>query len=215
MMKRILAFLLLAAVSVSAAPVKIRALALGSGEFPECFVKEGSKFVPIRFSKTQPSPMVKATLVSPLPIFIPTPDGEGDAEYSVAAKATLPAGAESVLLLGTMSGKEVKLVALKDDILSAGSKDWMLVNATTKPIAFQAGDDESPVLIKPGSSESHRITAEDGKGTAVSAQAKFGEKVKTIYSTYWPVFPDKRSLVLFVEIDGKIKVKRISDKLGG
>ena len=35
---------------------------------------------------------------------------------------------------------------------------------------------------------------------------------ETIYSTYWPIYPDKRCLVLIVEDGAKTRVKVISDE---
>ena len=47
----------------------------------------------------------------------------------------------------------------------------------------------------------------------VPAQTPFDGEAKTFFSTYWPVYPDKRAVVLFVDDGKRIRVKRISDKL--
>lgn len=66
-----------------------------------------------------------------------------------------------------------------------------------------------PVKIAPGASQRHKITAENNKGVAVLAKGK----AKTFFSTFWPVYPDKRAVILFIDDGTKIRVKRISDKL--
>jgi len=70
-----------------------------------------------------------------------------------------------------------------------------------------------PVKIAPGASQRHKITAENNKGVAVLAQVPVKGKAKTFFSTFWPVYPDKRAVILFIDDGTKIRVKRISDKL--
>jgi hypothetical protein len=133
----------------------------------------------------------------------------------VAHRVKLPAGAKAILLLGWTSGDSTRHVAIKDDVGAAGFDNWLLINTTKKPIAFKVGDKSSPVQIAPGKSRNYKITVEKNKGAAVLAQAPVKGKAKTFFSTYWPVYGDKRAVVLFVEDGNKIRVKRISDKIGG
>ena len=115
--------------------------------------------------------------------------------------------------MGWAAGKETRYVAIDDDFGSARFNDWLLINTGKRPVAFTVGEKSKPVLIAPGASVTHRVGAEKGKGTAVLAQAPIRGKTKTFFSTYWPVHPDKRAVVLFVDDGEKIRVKRITDKL--
>lgn len=88
-----------------------------------------------------------------------------------------------------------------------------MINASSHPIAFKAGDTAKPLLLKPGVSTTHPVTAAKGEGIEITAQASLKGKVRTFYSTFWPVYADKRSVVVFVDDGTRILVKRISDSL--
>lgn len=49
------------------------------------------------------------------------------------------------------------------------------------------------------------------EGVEISAQASLKGKVRTFFSTFWPVYSDKRSVLVFVDVDDRILVKRFSD----
>ena len=86
-------------------------------------------------------------------------------------------------------------------------------NATTQKLVMRVGAKGSTTQVVPGGTQRYRISAEKGKGAAVSIATVTGNTSKLFYSTYWPVYQDKRSLVLFVPDGKKIRVKRISDKI--
>jgi len=44
-------------------------------------------------------------------------------------------------------------------------------------------------------------------------QAPLKGKVRTFFSNFWPVYADKRSVVVFVNDNDRIIVKRISDSM--
>lgn len=215
MITRLLPALLLTVLPVAAQQMNVRTLALRGGEFPQSFLKSKSEFVPLRFSEIQPSPAVKVQQESPLQIYQLSETEDGKQEYAVAAQVAVPAGSADLLLIGIADGDEARFVAFKDNISSAGAKDWVLINGTSEPILLQVGEDNEPIGIPAGQSRLAEIEAEDGKGAAAVARAKVNDEVKVIYSTYWPVFADKRGVVLFIEDQGKIRVKRISDSLQG
>lgn len=212
MITRLLPALLLTVLPVAAEPMNVRTLAFRGGEFPKCFLRSGGDYVPLRFSEIQPSVPVKVARENPLRIFQPAAEGAGG-QYQVVASVPLPGDARDILLVGMNSGEELRFVAFADNISTASSRDWVLINGTSQPILFQVGEDTRPIGLEPGKAKLEKIESDDEKGAPVRAQAKIDGEVKLIYSTFWPVPADKRSVVLFLEDRGKIRVKRISDSL--
>lgn len=191
----------------------VRTLALKKGEMVEHFLMGEKGQEAMRFSAVQPSVVMKAARVDPLPIYKIVENDEGERAFVVDQKVKIPSGAKGVLLLGWPVGGKNHYVAIADDFVGAGFDDWLLINASKKPIAFKVGDQTKPIRLMPGSSEKYRIRENKGRGAAVLAQAEIKGKVKTFYSTYWAVQPGKRVMALFVDDGEKIRVKRISDKL--
>lgn len=203
-------------VGVGVAPAQtigVRTLSLRSGEMPEMFLKGTKGHHPLRFSAIQPAPAVRAVYANPLPLYKSGLDKDGKPAFTVVDKVKVPSGAKAILLLGWSAGDKARYVAIKDDFGSAGFNDWLLINTTTRPIAFKVGEKATPVQVAPGASKTYKISADKNKGAAVLAQAPFDGKAKVFYSTYWPVHGDKRAVILFVDDGKKIRVKRISDKL--
>lgn len=209
----VVVFSLLGGALVSAQTIGVRSLALRSGELPEVYLKGAKDYLLLGFSSVQPGEVVRALRTSPLPLYRKVVDDEGTETFAVAHKIKVPSGARGILLLGWTSGKEVRFVPITDNFGSARYNDWLLINASQRPVAFYVGQKTKPVMIAPGASTTHRISVDQGKGAAVHAQAPFGGKTKTFFSTYWPVHGGKRTVVLFVDDGKKIRVKRISDKL--
>jgi len=198
----------------TAQTINVRTLALRAGELPEVYLRVGEKYEKLRFSAVQPSSTVRAIRVNPLPLYKRETDAEGKDVYVVAYKIKIPTGAKGIMLLGWKSGDKVRHLAIKDDFSKARFNDWLLINTSKKPIIFKVGQKAKPFLVKAGSAETYPLKrVREGKGTEVTAHAKFKGKVKLFFSTYWPVFPGKRMVVLFVDDGRKIRVKRIIDKL--
>ncbi len=210
-------FILIALISGShatAQTINVRTLALRAGELPEVYLKNGEKYEKLRFSAVQPSSTVRAIRVNPLPLYKREKDAEGEDVYAVAHKIQIPTGAKGIMLLGWKSGDKIRHLAIKDDFSKARFNDWLLINTSKKSIAFKVGKNGKPFMVKAGSSKTYVIkSVKEGKGASVMAQAMFEEKMKLFFSTYWPVFPGKRTVVLFIEDGRKIRIKRISDKL--
>jgi len=197
----------------NAQTISVRTLALRSGELPEVYLKGPEEFFPLEFSAVQPSEPVRAIAANPLPLYTSGMDDKGEQAFVAAHKLKVPAGARGILLVAWNTGEEVRYVAIKDDFGSARYNDWLLINAATRPVAFMVGENAKAMVVAPGTSTTHRISAKQGEGATVLAQAPFDGEAKTFFSTYWPVYPDKRTVVLFVDDGSKIRVKRISDKL--
>lgn len=199
--------------AASSQTLGVRSLALRSGEMPEVYLKGPKDYALLEFSSVQPGELLQSLRANPLPLYTKAMNDEGEEAFTVASKVKLPAGAKGVLIMGWSAGGETRYVAIEDDFRAARFNDWLLINAATRPVAFTVGEKAKPVMLAPGGSVTHRVGAERGKGTAVLAQAPIRGQTRTFFSTYWPVFPDKRTVVLFVDDGEKIRVKRISDKL--
>jgi len=205
--------LVLVGVARSDETIAIRTLALRADEMPELFIHTGKEYLPLGFSAVQPSDTVRAQSANPLPLYRRGAAADGKNGFVIAYHVKLPDRAAGILLLGWKQGEDAHFVAIKDEYSKAGYNDWLLINASSHPVAFKAGEKASPLLLKPGLSTTHRISAAKGEGMAVSAQAPLKGKAKTFFSTFWPVYADKRSVVVFVDDGAKILVKRISDPL--
>ena len=205
--------LLAGMVSASDETLALRTLALRADEMPELFIHTGKEYLPLRFSAVQPSETVKALAANPLTLYRAGVDANGKSGFVIAHRVKLPDQATGILLLGWRQGEDPGFVAIKDEFAKAGYNDWLLINASSQPVAFQPGETATPLLLKPGASTTHRIGAAKGEGIAVTAQAPIKGKARTFFSTFWPVYADKRSVVVFVDDGARILVKRISDPL--
>lgn len=190
----------------------LRVMALSEGGLPEVYVKSGAEYVLLEFSATQPSPAVASSFANPLPLYRRQSSPDGKPEYSMTARVALPESGKGILMLGWGSMEKANYLAISDDFSGSGSADWMLINATGKQLAMQLGKGTKFVKVPPSGAAPFRVMAEMNKGAAVViAEPLEGDKWKTFYSTYWPIYPDRRCLVLFVNVGDKIKVKKISD----
>jgi hypothetical protein len=214
--RQVLAIVLPALLAVTAGPaqtIKVRTLALLPDKLPEVSLKVPDGFQPLVFSDVQPGELVTAVSANPLPLYKKTTDAEGKEAFTVAESIKIPGNAKGILLLAWTSGDKVRYLAIDDNFSEARFNDWLLINTGTRPVAFKVGDGSKPFLIPPGTATTQRISAPKGEGATVLAQAPFDGKAKTFFSTYWPVYGDKRALVLFFDDGSKIRVKRISDKI--
>lgn len=194
--------------------IDVRTLALKAGDMPELVLKTAEEPVALDWSHRQPGAVFKALHANPLPLYRREINDEGGESLVVVSKVKLPANARGVLLLGWTDDDQTRCVAIEDNLGSAQYNDWLLINAASRPVAFVVGDTRKPSIVKPGTSVKYRVGAERGKGATVRAQLPVeGGGAKTFYSTFWPIYPDKRAVVIFADDGSKIRVKRISDKL--
>lgn len=193
----------------------VRSLAMAKlPKLPERFVKTEEGYVELVFSMVQPSKLTPAlTTSSELPLFERTIGSDGKISHQLAQQVKLPEGAKGVLLLGWMAQDGAKYLAIDDNYLTAKHNDWILINAATKDVAFQMGYEEKPLLIKANSVKKHRLNANQETGVSVIGQAQWGAKIKTFYSTYWPIYGGQRGIVIFYGHRDRIAVRRITDVL--
>jgi hypothetical protein len=180
---------------------------------PELYLRGEEEYHVLEFSSVQPGVLIPALRRNPLPIFRKTEDDEGEVVFEPAYQVKLPSDAGGILLLGWTSDDEFRHVAIEDNFRAARFNDWLLINTSGKPVAFQVGEDAKPAVMAPATSITHRVKAQKDQGVAVTAQAPFRGEPRTFFSTFWPVPDGKRTVVLFFDDGEKVRIKRISDRL--
>ena len=202
--------------SLVARELNVRTLALDKRQvMPEYFLKVGEAYVALPFSAIQPGEVIQASAgETSLPLFESVKSEDGKVTYKVVKEVKLPPGAKGVLLLGWQATEGARYLAIDDDFMSAKYSDWLLVNTAPKDVGFRIGDDNKPIKIDANGVTNYKLTAAEGTGVSVIASAKWGEKVKTFYSTYWPVKAGERGIVIFFYQQGdRMAVRKITDTL--
>ncbi len=191
----------------------VRTLSLRDGEMPQLYLRGVKEYHALEFSSVQPGEVMRALAANTLPLYRQETDSGGKQRWVAAQQIRIPAGAKGILILAIANGDKTLFTAIDDDFTSARHNDWLLINVSSKPITFLVGEKSKPVVIQPGASTKYRVSAPGGKGAAILAQAPIKGKPTVFYSTYWPVYSDRRSVILFADNGPKILVKRISDML--
>ena len=191
--------------------LNLRTLSLGSVEFPQLWAMAATTPVAIPFSAIQPSAPLRIDRSDPLRIFKGKLNEKGLPADPAPTLVTLPA-ASTVLLLGWMVAETPRFFPIPDPFTAARPDEWIVINTTTRPVAIQIGANTKPTPVNPSSHTPIHVTAPANQGAAVIVAVPKDNAWKTIYSTYWPIYPDKRCLVLIVEDGAKIRVKVISDE---
>lgn len=201
---------------LDAREINMRTLALvKTGDLQERYVKVGQEYLALSFSYTQPGEVLPVFAdESSLPLYESVESNRGMVSYRMVMEVKLPAGAKGVLLLGWMSSEGPRYLAVDDDYLSAKYDKWLLINTASKDVAFRIGDDNKPLILPANSVRNYKLTAPEGTGVSVIGKAKWGEEVKTFYSTYWPVRANERGIVIFFYHKGeRIALRKITDTL--
>lgn len=193
--------------------ITFRTLALAEAQFPQLWAIESGKAVPLSFPSAQPSSAIKADRTSPLAIFKGTLDDKGKPTDTVPMLVRLPSSS-SILLLGWMDAGKPGFLAIEDPFSTMKADDWLVINSTKNLLAIQVGETAKPLSIKANSHESVKITAASGTGAAVTiASQQVDGKWKSVYSSYWPIYNDKRGLVLIVQNGSNFNVNYIVDQI--
>jgi hypothetical protein len=208
--------LLLSAGSASSQTDKLnlRTLALAKAEFPELWVAASGKPVPLAFSNSQPSAALKADKINPLKIFKGPLDDKGKPADPSPTPVDLPAS-PGILLLGWIEEEKPAFLAVADPFTTAKSDDWLVINHTKKALTIQIGTDATPLPIEANSHQTIKCTAPVGEGAATTIASKQDDgSMKSVYSSYLPIYNDQRGLILVVEKGERINVNYISDPIG-
>ncbi len=193
--------------------IHFRTLALAESEFPELWVYDSAKPAAISFPASQPSSPVKADRPGPLRIFKRPLDDQGKPEDAAPALVNLPTSS-SILLLGWMTGEKPGFLAIEDPFLTMKNDDWLFINTTGVPLAIQIGETAKPVPIKANSHQNLKITAPSGTGAAVIIATQQADGTwKSVYSSYWPIYDDKRGLVVAAQKGERFNFTYINDQI--
>lgn len=183
----------------------LRCLSLDGSEVATSYVTTSKGVEKLEFGTFQPSKRIQVKGSGVIAIYAEVPSEDKPSKPSQMVE--LPSSAAEVLLLGWQEGKKVRYTAIPDTVST--SKRWLLINASHSPIAFQIGEKQKPLVIKPGDTKSFLPSSYRAEGLPVKAMAEVNGKARKIYSTYWPVKSAERCLILFVPDGDDIKVKRI------
>lgn len=195
--------------------INLRTLAVGNARFEELWTLSADKAVPLPFSNNQPSAPLKADKANPLRIFKGPLDENGKPTDPSPALVDLPASA-SILLLGRIEDGKPTFLAVADSFATVKSDDWLVINLTKKPLTIQFGEAAKSPVVEANSQLTVKCTAPVGEGSAttVSSQQADGGW-KAVYSSYLPIYPDQRGLIIASQIGERIKVDYIADPVGG
>lgn len=195
------------------AKITFRTLALAESKFPDLWVIESGKAVPLSFPSAQPSVAVSADRVSPLSIFKGGLNEKGKPTDTLPTLVKIPS-ASSILLLGWVNGEVLGFLAIDDPFATMKHDDWLVINSTKAALAIQIGEKAKPFPVKPGSHLAVKNTAPSGTGAAVTVASQQADgKWKSVYSSYWPIYDDKRGLVLIVQKGSNFDVNYILDQI--
>jgi hypothetical protein len=191
----------------------LRTLALFESEFPDLWAIESGKAVPLAFSSAQPSIAIKADKTNPFGIYKGTLDEKGKPTETTLTLVKLPTSS-SILLLGWMEGGNPGFLAIEDPFTTMRHDDWLVINSTKAPLAIQIGETARPLSVKAKSHQVIKSTASSGTGAAVTiASQQLDGKWKAVYSSYWPIYSDKRGLVVVVQNGTRFNVNYITDQI--
>jgi len=195
------------------AKLSLRTLSLLPVEMPELHALAGNDLVPLSFSHIEPSkPALVDRLEGGLPIYTGTTVPEDGSPPPHLVK--LPGATRDVLLIAWMGeGNKPRFLAFPDDTATAGRKDWMVFNTTSKHIAMQIGADSKPVAVKAGTQQGIRVDVPTNKGSAVTIAAMLEDSWKPFYTTYWAIYEDKRCLIVIVQDGEKMTVRQIFEDI--
>jgi hypothetical protein len=190
----------------------LRAFMFG-GEARTLYLQDQGAITSLRASPVQPSTSVQIQGREVLKLYDqagPNPDGSAP---EPVASLSLPPNGSHFLLLVLNEGDETKFGLMEDDLHRADARDWMFLNMTDSSIAFQIGEETDPIIIKPKSRFTHRVPPVAAGNLPVRAAARFQGEVELFYSTFWPMRPDRRTLILFSQEGQRIRLRRIIERI--
>ncbi|MES2921818.1 MAG: hypothetical protein V4819_09730 [Verrucomicrobiota bacterium] len=193
--------------------LNFRTLARSNAKMPELWVVASGKAVPISFSNSQPSTALKADKGSPLKIHKTPLDEKGKPTDTSPTLVELPA-TSSILLLGWMEEEKPSFLAVADPFTTAKGDDWLVINATKKPLTIQIGATATTLTVEANSQQAVKCTAPVGEGAATTVASQQADgSWKTVYTSSWPIYADQRGLVLVVQNGERITVDYIADQI--
>ncbi|MCC5843056.1 MAG: hypothetical protein JJU05_02265 [Verrucomicrobia bacterium] len=197
-------------------PLRLRTLLVERAEPEHLYWRGEEAFIRNRVSHVQPSPWVEIPRRDPLPVYDSPPDPHTGQAPPPAATIALPPDTDHILVLvfdASESG-ERRYVAVPDEDPARGDPAvWRLMNTTSSPILLQIGEGNDPVLIQPVSLRYLNVGNVGTAGAAVTAAARIEGEAQLFHSTYWPVYDDRKVLVLFTMGNNTILLRRITERI--
>ncbi|HKK17225.1 MAG TPA: hypothetical protein VJ952_00980 [Opitutales bacterium] len=192
--------------------IQFRALALEKNLNAELYYKDGSDYILLPLSHYRPSTQSTAACddTGKLLLFEKLETEGGKVVFQQKVKVAVPNLSKQVLLLAGNHDDKTRVIAVEDN-LSGDDKDWLFINTTKSPMAFQIGDANKPFPLPPWQSVPKRVQVDSGKGAAIRVAAFQKEEWKRVYSTYWPIYDGQRALVICVTRGNKTQVLNFFD----
>lgn len=157
-------------------------------------------------------PAVTFTQDGVLPLFSEETDTDARSGYKISHQIKVPSGAREILLFAWMAEGKLQLRPIADDFLGKRHDRWLLINFSSKDIAFRVGDETKPAIIESKSSQLYTIRVGENEPATIKGLAKIrGDKPKLFYSSYFPVKKGRRTIVIFTDDREKIRTKLIAD----
>lgn len=194
--------------------LSVRTLAVEEGDMPTWYVTTKDKnFEPLQWSSNQLSTAIMANADRELILYSKEDKQNGEPEFMLAKKVTIPEAADEVLLLGwpIEEDKQFEVLAIADDHRKANFNDWLVINRSDQAVTLRYGKENDPIQLEPGEAKAYRIKGEHDKGEELLAEAMVKGELKKMYSTFWSAPNKQRSIVLFYSKDDRPKLRRIID----
>ena len=194
--------------------INFRTLALSAGIDLELYFNSGSDFKQLSASHYRPSSVEKAKLNEDqnLSLYKKIQNEDGVVEFVFEKQIKIPAESEQVLLIIAETSGRVGVFAASDN-LSKDHREWLFVNTTRTQLAFQLGDGSNPISLPPGDSVRYLVDVEAGRGAAIRIAAYKEKGWDRVYSTYWPIYEDQRSLVICLQDGERIRVRNFFESV--
>lgn len=196
-------------------PISVRTMAMNSIESDTLFFASSGdeKWVEVNWSQRQPSkPVETFTNRGVLSLFSEDTDPKAKSPYKIAHQVKITPGAKEILLFGLMKDDKLQLLPIVDDFLGAKYDRWLMINFSSREIAFRVGSDSKPILLKSKDSKIYKISVAENTGATVLGQAKIrGSEPKTFYSSYYPVKKGRRTMVFFADDGDRIITRFVVD----
>lgn len=194
--------------------IDVRALALDTAdEIPERYLKTQTGYEVLEISSRQPRVAIQTLADGQLSLYEKSLGSDGEPTFHVADQVPFKAEAMSVLLLVWSGANKTFYRAVADNFAEASYNDWLLINMTSRPVEFQIGEETKMFEIKPNSSRACKLSLPKGTSAAVIGRSKWEDRTETFYSTYLPIRSNERSIIIIMENDSRIRVKKVSDIL--
>jgi hypothetical protein len=196
--------------------LSIRTLAAEKSDMPVWYVAVGDQqFEQLEWTTTQPSTQITSRADRDLSLYSKETNQEGEPEFKVARKVTIPEAADEVLLLGwlTNKGEQAEVLAIADDYKKAKFNDWLVINRSDHTVTLRYGEGNESISLEPGETKPYRIMGERDKGGEVIAEAIIKDTKRKIYSTFWGAADKQRTLVLFFSKDDGVGLRKVIDFL--